>query len=207
MIFKEVFMLLKSLFFSFVAVSCATSAPKATVQVIERSDSYESKPSWASIDNPTKTENGKKTFTSSVTVEGEDVSKSALLNMSDEKAFSEPMRSLVDQFLDQNQVGEDIRSSSSVGTRIISAARGYRPPMPSLEIINRYYETAIITLPNGSYRYETRAYSRVSVDIGDFEKAKRIYFNRLNGTSEVQDILKEVGSQQREAIQESNKQK
>jgi len=195
------FMLLKSLVFSFVAVSCATGIPKASVQVLERSDSYTSKPEWASIDHPTKTENGKKTFTSSVTVEGDDVSKSALLNMSDEKAFSEPMRSLVDQYLDQNQVGEDIRSSGTVGTRIISAARGYRPPMPSLEVINRYYETVIVTLPNGSYRYETRAYSRVSVEVGDYEKAKRIYFNRLNGTSEVQNVLKEVGAQQREAIQ------
>lgn len=197
-------MLLKNLVFGFVAVSCATSIPKASVEVLERSDSYTSKPEWATIDHPITTESGKKTFTSSVTVEGEDVSKSALLNMSDEKAFSEPMRSLVDQYLDQNQVGEDIRSSGSVGTRIISAARGYRPPMPSLEVVNRYYETVIITLPNGSYRYETRAYSRVSVDMGDYEKAKRIYFNRLNGTSEVQNVLKEVGEQQREAIQDSN---
>ena len=194
-------MLLKNLVFSFVAVSCTTMIPKASVEVLERSDSYTSKPEWASIDHPTKTENGKKTFTSSVTVEGDDVSKSALLNMSDEKAFSEPMRSLVDQYLDQNQVGEDIRSSGTVGTRIISAARGYRPPMPSLEVVNRYYETVIITLPNGSFRQETRAYSRVSVDMSDYEKAKRTYFDRLNGTSEVQSVLKEVGAQQREAIQ------
>ena len=197
-------MLLKNLVFGFVAVSCTTMIPKASVEVLERSDSYTSKPEWASIDHPTKTENGKKTFTSSVTIEGEDVSKSALLNMSDEKAFSEPMRSLVDQYLDQNQVGEDIRSSGTVGTRIISASRGYRPPMPSLEVVNRYYETVIITLPNGSFHQETRAYSRVSVDMNDYEKAKRTYFNRLNKTSEVQNVLKEVGAQQREAIQDSN---
>src|SRR2546421_4274459 len=41
----------------------------------------------------------------------QEASKSAALNMADEKALSEPMRALVDQFLDQNQVGEDVRRS------------------------------------------------------------------------------------------------
>ena len=193
-------MLLKNSAIVFALLTSCATAPKASVAVLERSDSYSSKPEWASIDNPISTKDGKRFFTSSVTIEGEDVSKSAVLNMSDEKAFGEPMRSLVDQYLDQNQVGEELRSSGSVGTRIISATRGYRPPMPSLEVVNRYYETVIVTLPNGSYRYETRAYSRVSLEVGDFEKAKRIYFDRLNGTSAVKDVLKEVGAQQREAV-------
>ena len=49
-----------------------------------------------------------------VEVDG-DASKSAALNMSDEKAMSEPMRALTDQFLEQNQVGEELRKSSSSG--------------------------------------------------------------------------------------------
>lgn len=198
---KEFTMFTRIFALAIITSSCTTLAPKPSVTILERSDDYTSKPAWASLDNATKIENGKKYFTVSFTIEGEDVSKSGALNASDEKAFAEPMRTLVDQYLDQNQVGEELRSSESVGTRVISATRGYRPPMPSLEVVNRYYETAVTTLPNGGYRYETRAFSRASVDVADYEKAKKLYFSRLKGTSEVQDILKDVGAKQREAVE------
>ncbi len=192
-------MFLKS--FRFLSLSLmASCATGPSITVLERSDSYSTKPAWATIDNPSQLRDGKRFFTGYVTLEGADISKSAAMNMSDEKAFSEPMRSLVDQFLDQNQVGEELRSSANVGQRVISATRGWRPPMPSLEIVNRYYETVIVTLPDQSFKYETRVFSRASVDVADYEKAKRAYFDRLNGVPEVKKILDDVGAKQRDAV-------
>jgi hypothetical protein len=164
-------------------------------RVVERADDLGSAPSWASITRPTFEENGKRFFLGWIEVDG-DASKSAALNMADEKAMSEPMRGLADEFLDQNQVGEELRKDASVGQRIISATRGYRPPMPSLHISKRYWET-VLTLDN---RLELRAFSLVEIPVQDFEKAKRDYSQKLAGNSEVKTILKDVGAKQRERV-------
>lgn len=164
-------------------------------RVVERADDLGSAPNWASITRPTFEENGKRFFLGWIEVDG-DASKSAALNMADEKAMSEPMRGLADEFLDQNQVGEELRKDASVGQRIISATRGYRPPMPSLHISKRYWET-VLTLDN---RLELRAFSLVEIPVQDFEKAKRDYSQKLAGNSEVKTILKDVGAKQRERV-------
>lgn len=153
------------------ACGCASfSGPR----IIERADAVGNTPTWASVTRPTYEENGKRYFLGWVEVDG-DASKSAALNMADEKAISEPMRGLADEFLDQNQVGEELRKESSVGQRMISATRGYRPPMPSLHISKRYWES-VLTLDN---RIEMRAYSLAEIPVQDFEKAKRDYTQRL----------------------------
>lgn len=180
------------------AVSCAT-APKASLTVLERSDEASSRPGWASFDVPVSIIEGKIYFTSNVTVSGSP-SKSALMNMADEKAFSEPMRAIVDEFLDQNQVAEELNSDVNLSQRIISATRGYRAAMPSAHVVNRYWESVIVTLPDGSFRTETRGFSRVSIDIGDYERAKRDTLARLHKSPAIKDLLQEVGSKQIEKV-------
>lgn len=176
------------------AISCAT-APKASLTVLERSDEKLSRPEWASFDSPVSVADGKIYFTSNVTVSGSP-SKSALMNMSDEKAFSEPMRAIVNEFLDQNQVAEELSSDVNLSQRIISATRGYRAAMPSAHIANRYWESVIVTLPDGSFKTETRGFSRVSIDLADYEQAKRDTLARLRKTPVIQNLLEEIGVKQ-----------
>jgi hypothetical protein len=178
--------------------ACATTSG---VSVVERADGLSSTPEWASFTNSVKEDHGKFFFLGYVEVSG-DASKSAALNMSDEKAMSEPMRALTDQFLDQNQVGEELRKDNSVGTRIISATRGYRPPMADLKIVKRYWET--VRVPNqddpSETRVELRAYSLAQISKADYESAKREYLARLRGTPAVKKILEDVGAKQREEV-------
>ena len=193
-------MILATLLLELPITACTTTP---SVSVIERADSLSSKPEWASITRSTFEESGKLFFLGYIEVSG-DASKSAALNMADEKAMSEPLRSLTDQFLDQNQVGEELRKDSSVGQRIISATRGYRPPMAGLRIVHRYWETARV--PNQDdpniTKVELRAYSLAELSRADFESAKAAYFSRLRGESEVKKILEEVGVAQREKSNE-----
>lgn len=172
-------------------IGCSSPGPK----VIETADNN-SKPSWAKTTKPSFEKDGKVYFIAWVEVDGM-ASKAAALNMSDEKAMSEPFRSLVDEFLDQNQVGEELRKEASVGQRIISATRGYRPPMPSLKITERYWEK----LSLGEYGpFELRAFTLTEQPIADYEAAKQAYLNRLAGNSEVKKILDDVGEKQRRKV-------
>lgn len=168
-------------------------------QVIERADSLSSRPAWASTVKPFYEESGKLYFVGFVEVEG-DASKSASLNMADEKAMSEPLRSLTDQFLDQSQIGEELRKDASVGQRVISATRGYRPPMPGLKIVGRYWET--VKLPGQDdpsvSHVELRSFSLAELPKADYEAGKKAYFARLKGDSSVKKIIDEVGAMQRE---------
>ncbi len=166
-----------------------------TAKVLERADD-ESKPSWARVTKPSFENDGKRYFVGFVEVDG-DSSRSAAMNMSDEKALSEPMRSLVDNFLDQNQVAETLRRDGYAGQRIISATRGFRVPMPSLTITDRYWET----VADGSHgETATRAYSLAEISAADFEKAKRSYLERLSSNTEVKQILRDVGRRQRDNV-------
>ena len=178
-------------------VACTTTPE---VSVIERADSLSSKPQWASLTQSKQEEQGSLFFLGYIEVE-RDASKSAALNMSDEKAMSEPLRALADQFLDQNQVGEELRKDASVGQRVISATRGYRPPMAGLKVVHRYWET--VRVPNQDdpeiTRVELRAYSLVELPKADYESAKKAYFARLRGEPAVKKILEEVGATQRDA--------
>lgn len=176
------------------SVLIASCSSLNTPDVIERSDDLSSRPSWTSITEPELTIDDKKLFLGYVEVDG-NASKSAALNMADEKALSEPMRGLVDQFLDQNQVGEDLRKDASIGSRVISATRGYRPPMPGLQITKRYWES--VTTPIGS---QLRVFSLAEISVAEFERAKADYFARLSGNTELKKIMREVGRKQRSKI-------
>lgn len=141
---------------------CATTATKSLV--IERADGLTQTPDWAHVSNSTFDSNGKRYFVGYVEVDG-DARKSAALNMSDEKALSEPMRSLVDHFSDQSKLTEDLNTTTS--QRIISSTRGFRSPMPSLRIVKRYWEV----IETGPVTTQLRAYSLAEVPILEFEKA------------------------------------
>jgi hypothetical protein len=176
--------------------ACSSTGPK----IIERADSLDERPDWAKVTEPSFEENGKKYFLGFVELDS-DVSKSAAMNMADEKALSEPTRAFVDEFLDQNQVGEELRQNSVVGQRIISATRGFRVPMPSLTIVKRYWETIV----TGEHTSNVRVYSLAEISVPDFEKAKKDSLDRLNGNSEMKKILREVGKKQRDRILGSEK--
>lgn len=184
-------------FVSLVALVGCSSGPR----VVESVDN-ESRPSWATVTKPVFSDDGHRYFVGYVEVDG-DASRSSALNMADEKALSEPMRSLADQFLDQNQVGEELRRDGSVGQRVISATRSFRMPMPGLQIVKRYWETVQLN----EFTTATRAYALAEVSDAEYEKAKRDYFARLRGDSEVAKILREVGQQQRDAIFQAAKEK
>ena len=176
---------------SYFLVSCSSKSAK----VVERADD-ESRPDWAKVTVPSYEHDGKKFFVGFVEVEG-DSSRSAAMNMSDEKALSEPMSALDDNFLDQNQVGETLRKDGYFGQRLISATRGFRVPMPSLTIVNRYWET-VLDGPHG--QTALRAYSLAEISAADFEKAKRAYSDRLSSNSEIRKIMRDVGARQRDSV-------
>ena len=185
------------------AILACTTTDSSTV--LERADDLKSRPEWASVTNSTFDEKDKSFFVGYIEVEG-DSSKSAALNMADEKAMSEPMRSLVDQFLDQNQVGEELRKDAVVGQRVISATRGYRPPMAGLKVVKRYWETVRVPgVTPDSARIELRAFSLAELPKSDYEAAKKEYFARLRKEPAVKKILEDVGAKQRDNVLNQSK--
>lgn len=187
--------LLSAMIYLSILASCSTSTLRFTV--VDRADGLSANPDWASVTRPAFEVKGNQYFLGYVELDGE-ASKSAALNMSDEKALSEPMKALVDQFLDQNQVGEDL--SNSTGQRIISTTRSFRPPMPGLHITKRYWEV-IETLQDGSSgrgRTILRVYSLAEIPVVELERAKQAYFSKLANNGEIKKILNEVGAKQRE---------
>jgi len=174
-----------------ILAGCSSTGPR----VLERADNLGSAPDWVQVTRPSFEDDGKKYFLGYIEVDG-DASKSAALNMADEKALSEPMRSLVDQFLDQNQVGEDVRNDAAVGSRILSATRSFRPPMPTLTIVNRYWEKVQET-----ERYsKLRAFALAEISVPEFERTKREVFLKLSGNHQLKAILDDVGKKQRENV-------
>lgn len=171
----------------------ACSSSRTTV--LERADDLDDRPEWAKVTVPSYEQDKQKYFVGYVEVGG-DASPSGALNMSDEKALSEPMRSLVDQFLDQNQVGENLRKDAAIGQRIISATRGFRAPMPGLTVVKRYWETVQLD----EHNTVLRAYSLAEIPVADYEKVKAQYFERLSGNTEMRSILRDVGRRQRDLV-------
>lgn len=163
--------------------------------IIERSDNLSSSPDWATLAKSSFKKDGIIYFVGYVTTEG-NVSPSAAMNISDEKALSSPMQSLVNQFLDQNQVGEELQGTT--GQRIISSLRSERIPMPSLQISSRYWERVKIPSSESAMRTELRVFSLAEVTEADFLKAKEIAFRKIQDKPETKTILDEVGKKQRE---------
>lgn len=175
--------------------ACATTGSK----VIERADSLGATPEWASVTRSAFEKDGKHFFIGYITL-NESASKSAAMNMADEKALSEPMRAIVKEFLDQNQVGESVNLDEAAGQRIISATRGYRPPMPGLHIANRYWETVMVPTADGKQRIELRVYSLAAIPSSEYSDAKKSALKNLSGNNEIKKILDEVGSKQMENL-------
>jgi hypothetical protein len=175
-----------------ILASCATT-PSAVV--VERADELSSAPEWTSLTKPTAPAPGVVQFLGYVEVPGESL-KSAAINMADEKAMTEPTRSLVEAFLDQNQVGEELRSDGSFGRRVISATSGYRPPMTSLRITRRYYEVVVVKTGLTAGETRLRVWSLAEADKSDYEAAKRAYIRHLAGIPEVKKLLDDVGQRQ-----------
>jgi len=179
----------------FSLAACASTGPK----VIERADALSSAPEWASVTRGAYEKDGKHYFLGYITL-NEGASKSAAMNMADEKALSEPMRAIVKEFLDQNQVGEAVNQGDAVGQRVISATRGYRPPMPGLYISNRYWETVMVPTADGKSRIELRVYSLAGIPSSEYSEAKKAALQNLSGNNEVKKILDDVGARQRDAV-------
>ena len=183
-----------------ITTACVTG-PSTTV--IERADQLSSPPRWTLFSEPQSATNGKTTFLGYVEVDGESL-KSAAFNMADEKAMSEPTRSLAEAFLDQNQVGEDLRMDGSYGRRIISATSGYRPPMPTLHVSRRYYEVVLVKTGVTQDQVKLRVWSLAEVEVADFAAAKQAYLRHLAGEPEVKRILDEIGQRQIDKVMPRN---
>ena len=179
-----------------ITTSCVTG-PSTTV--VERADGLSSPPKWTLFSEPQQSGDNKTRFIGYVEVDGESL-KSAAFNMADEKAMSEPTKSLAEAFLDQNQVGEDLRVDGSYGRRVISATSGYRPPMPTLHIVRRYYEVVVVRTGVAGDQVRLRVWSQAEVTDADFAAAKRAYIRRLAGEPEVKKILDEIGRRQIEQV-------
>lgn len=172
--------------------ACVTTP---STMVLERADDLSAAPEWASFSKPQRSDDKHVRFLGYVEVPGDSL-KSAAFNMSDEKALSEPTRSLVDAFLEQNQVGEELRADASFGRRIISATSGYRPAIPSLHITQRYFEVVVIKSGVGEDQTRLRVWSLAEANRHDFDRARANYLRRLNGEPEVKKILDDVGARQ-----------
>ncbi len=179
-------------------VGCSTTpSRKIETTVIDASDT--NKPQWAHVGNVVTKKDNKIQFLGYVELDGS-VRKSAAFNMADEKALSEPFRSLVKEFIDQSKIGESITNDESISERIIVSTRKMRPAMPSLQVINRYYEVVEVHSSTGVEKL-LRVYSLSEVSESDYAKASRDYVSKLNGSSEMKQILDEVAKTQLEANQ------
>jgi hypothetical protein len=186
--------------FSVMMQSCVTTP---SVTVMERADNLGTAPEWASFSHPQRNDDKHVRFLGYVEVPGDSL-KSAAFNMADEKALSEPMRSLVDNFLQQNQVGEELRADGVFGRRIISATSGYRPAIPSLQITQRYYEVVVVKSGISEDETRLRVWSLAEASRHDFDRARASYLRRLNGEPEVKKILDNIGAKQIEQVMKSN---
>lgn len=183
-----------------IVVAACSTPQRGSVQILEMADGI-ARPEWASLTGAAPENQSHKFFLGFVEVDG-DSSKSATLNMADEKAMSEPFRSFVDEFLDQNQVGEELKGST--GQRVISSTRGYRPPLPDFRIVKRYWEVVETKDSSGAIRSVLRAYSLAAVPKSEFENAKQRYLSKLSRDMQVKKVLDDVGAAQRARVLSSN---
>ena len=175
-------------------VSCATNS----VTVLQRASELSSRPEWADVTQSVQNQ-GDKTFFLGYVELGVDSSKSAAMNMSDQKAYSAPMDSMVDAFFQQNSVAEDLRQDSSISELVMSSARNSRPPMPGLRVAKRYWEVIEVKSAVG-LSYQLHVFSLAEIPTSEYEKAKRAVLARLNGNKELKNVLKEVSKTQRDQL-------
>lgn len=177
-------------------IGCSTSGissnGKSSVELLEASES--SKPEWAHIGRVSSKNQNKMQFLGYVELDG-NVRKSAAFNMVDEKALSEPFKSLVKEFIDQSKVGESIINDESISERIIVSTRKMRPAMPTLQIINRYYEV-VETKSSTGIEKVLRVYALAEVSENDYNKAAKDYLAKLNGSSDMKDLIDSISKDQ-----------
>ena len=166
--------------------------------ILERADDLKEKPKWASITDPL-TEDAKNYYFLGYVEVDADSRKSAALNMSDEKAFSEPFRSMVNSYLDQNQVAEELKES--IGQRIISSTNSERPYLAKFHISKRYWEIVETKNSQGEYNTTLRCFSLGSVPKQEYEQAKLQLNKKLNAHSQIKNLLNEIGKKQIEQSQ------
>ncbi len=100
-------------------------------------------------------------------------------------------------------MGEELRADAVFGRRIISATSGYRPPIQSLQITQRYFEVVVVKSVVGEDQTRLRVWSLAEASRHDFDRARTNYLRRLNGESEVKKILNNVGAKQIEQATKS----
>jgi len=112
--------------------------------------------------------------------------------MADQKAFSEPMRSIVSDYIEQTQTFEDLNQENSLSQRLISATKNDQPKLYSMQIVKRYWET-VETKKDGESRLEIRCYSLAEVPTTEFSEAKAAYIAKMNKNPEVKKLMAEIG--------------
>jgi hypothetical protein len=104
------------------------------------------------------------------------------------------LKSVVDNYIDQNSLGESLKSTE--GVRIISSLRRNRPALPSLEIDQRYFEKVATTNTDGYVKSEMRVYSLSKVPLDEFLAAKNEIKNKASKDPELKAMLNDVRTRQ-----------
>ena len=187
---------MKIRFLFFAQAMCLFSACASTnsVTVIQRADQLSSTPEWASITNSVTSGKDKTFFIGYVELSVE-ASKSAAMNMADQKAYASPMESMVEAYFQQNKVAEDLKKESGVSELIMSAARSERPAMPGLRVTKRYWEVIEVKSALGISQ-QLHVYSLAEIPTAEYEKAKKDVLAKLNGNSQLKKQLDEVAERQ-----------
>jgi hypothetical protein len=175
--------------------ACASTA---SVTVIQRADHLTATPEWASLTNGDTEEKGKSYWIGYVEV-GSDASKSAALNMADQKAYARPMEAMVDAYFQQNKIAEDLRKDSAISELILSAARSQRPPMPGLRVSKRYWELVEVRSSKG-IEQQLHVFSRVEIPTEEYEQAKKAVLAKLNGNPDLKKALDDVAKRQQDQL-------
>jgi hypothetical protein len=180
--------------------SCATTN---SVSVLQRADHLSSTPEWASVTNSITEDKDKTYFLGYVELDSE-ASKSAALNMADQKAYAAPMESMVEAYFQQNKIAEDLKKNSGVSELILSAARSERPAMPGLRVKKRYWEIVEVKSSKGTEQ-QLHVFSQAEIPTTEYEKAKKDVLAKLNGNSALKKQLDEVAQKQQDQLLNSSK--
>ena len=178
-----------------ISLGCTTTN---SVSVLQRADNLSSAPDWASITKSVMQDKDKNYFLGYVELNA-DVSKSAALNMADQKAYAAPMEAMVDAYFQQNKIAEDLKKDSSISELVMSSARSDRPPMPGLRVSKRYWEIIEVKSEKG-IEQQLHVFSLAEIPSTEYEKAKKDVLAKLNGNSELKKTLDDVAKKQRDQI-------
>jgi hypothetical protein len=175
--------------------ACATSP---SVTVVQRADHLSETPSWVSLSNAVTADKQNTYFLGYVEL-GADVSKSAALNMADQKAYASPMESMVEAYFQQNKVAEDLKKNSAVSELLMSAARNSRPAMPGLRVTKRYWEVVEVKNDKGTEQ-QLHVFSLAEIPSSEYETAKKEVLSKLGSDSALKRSIDEIAKKQQEQL-------